>query len=68
VSWGALAFSHRHDPLPGYLTGDDTDGGLMDVHGEALRRLGVESSAQYVIRPDGKRFAEATVSGRDPIK
>lgn len=36
-----------------YLTGDDTDDGLMDVHDEALQRLGVESSAQYVIRPDG---------------
>jgi len=36
-----------------YLTRENTNGALIDVHGEALDRLGVESTAQYVIRPDG---------------
>jgi 2-polyprenyl-6-methoxyphenol hydroxylase-like FAD-dependent oxidoreductase len=36
-----------------YLTREDADEALVDVHGEALDRLGVESTAQYVIRPDG---------------
>jgi 2-polyprenyl-6-methoxyphenol hydroxylase-like FAD-dependent oxidoreductase len=36
-----------------YLTREDADGAVIDVHDEALSRLGVESSAQYVIRPDG---------------
>ena len=36
-----------------YLTREDADGVLVDVHHEALTRLGVERSAQYVIRPDG---------------
>jgi hypothetical protein len=36
-----------------YLTSEGADGVLVDVHHEALTRLGVERSAQYVIRPDG---------------
>ena len=36
-----------------YLTRDESDSALVDVHHEALRRLGVGVSALYVIRPDG---------------
>lgn len=36
-----------------YLTRDNADGALIDVHDEAFLRLGVENTAQYVIRPDG---------------
>jgi 2-polyprenyl-6-methoxyphenol hydroxylase-like FAD-dependent oxidoreductase len=36
-----------------YLTSEAADGVLLDAHHEALTRLGVERSAQYVIRPDG---------------
>jgi hypothetical protein len=36
-----------------HLTSDQSDAVLVDLHHEALRRLGVEVSAQYVIRPDG---------------
>jgi 2-polyprenyl-6-methoxyphenol hydroxylase-like FAD-dependent oxidoreductase len=36
-----------------YLTSEEAHGVLVDVHHEALTRLGVERSAQYVIRPDG---------------
>lgn len=36
-----------------YLTSEEADGALVDLYHEALIRLGVESTAQYVIRPDG---------------
>ena len=36
-----------------HLTSEESDAALVDVHHEALGRLGVEVSAQYVIRPDG---------------
>jgi 2-polyprenyl-6-methoxyphenol hydroxylase-like FAD-dependent oxidoreductase len=36
-----------------HLTSEQSDAALVDVHHEALSRLGVEVSAQYVIRPDG---------------
>lgn len=36
-----------------YLTSEGADRALVDVHHEALTRLGVEDTAQYVIRPDG---------------
>ena len=36
-----------------YLTREPVDGALVDIHDEALTRLGVEDEAQYVIRPDG---------------
>jgi hypothetical protein len=36
-----------------YLTHDDAPEALIDVDGVALARLGVESSGQYLIRPDG---------------
>ena len=36
-----------------YLTTEQAEGSLVDVYGEAFERLGVESTAQYVIRPDG---------------
>jgi hypothetical protein len=36
-----------------YLTSEEAAGAIVDVHREALTRLGVERSAQYVIRPDG---------------
>jgi len=43
---------HEHLAVT-YLTKEHADGLLVDVYGEALQRLGVESTAQYVIRPDG---------------
>ncbi len=36
-----------------HLTSDDVEGALVDCDGEALARLGVETTAQYVVRPDG---------------
>lgn len=36
-----------------YLTRDDTEGALVDQDGEALARLGIETTGQYLIRPDG---------------
>lgn len=36
-----------------FLTSEEADGALVDVEHEALIRLGVENTAQYVIRPDG---------------
>jgi hypothetical protein len=35
------------------LSRDDAEGVLVDVDGDVLAQLGVESTAQYVIRPDG---------------
>jgi hypothetical protein len=37
---------------------------LVDTHGEALRRLGVSGSAQYLIRPDG--YVGFRCAGTDP--
>ena len=36
-----------------YLSRDDAEGVLVDVDGDVLAQLGVENTAQYVIRPDG---------------
>jgi 2-polyprenyl-6-methoxyphenol hydroxylase-like FAD-dependent oxidoreductase len=36
-----------------HLTRDDAQTALVDVQGETLARLGVESAAQYLVRPDG---------------
>lgn len=36
-----------------YLAKEGAGGALLDIHDEALRQLGVESTAQYVVRPDG---------------
>jgi 2-polyprenyl-6-methoxyphenol hydroxylase-like FAD-dependent oxidoreductase len=35
------------------LTSEDTGDAIVDRHQEALARLGVDGSAQYVVRPDG---------------
>src|SRR5262249_15987068 len=35
------------------LTRDESRGVLVDVNGEALRRLGVNDAARYLVRPDG---------------
>ena len=36
-----------------YLTREATPGALHDLDGQALARLGVDGTAQYLIRPDG---------------
>jgi 2-polyprenyl-6-methoxyphenol hydroxylase-like FAD-dependent oxidoreductase len=36
-----------------HLTREVTPGALHDVDGQALRRLGVSGTAQYLVRPDG---------------
>lgn len=36
-----------------YLTRVTTPGSLADVRGEAFARLGVDATAQYLVRPDG---------------
>ena len=36
-----------------YLTRDNSPDALVDVDGEALERLRIESSGQYLVRPDG---------------
>ncbi|HET7219577.1 MAG TPA: hypothetical protein VFJ02_16085, partial [Vicinamibacterales bacterium] len=46
------------DEFPGvfsvtHLTADRSDDALVDGDGTALRLLGVDGAAQYVIRPDG---------------
>jgi 2-polyprenyl-6-methoxyphenol hydroxylase-like FAD-dependent oxidoreductase len=49
-----------------HLTSEESDAALVDVHHEALSRLGVEVSAQYVIRPDchvGFRCAGTDLDG-----
>lgn len=45
ASGGLIAITH--------LTRDNAGGSLVDVEGEALERLGIESSGQYLVRPDG---------------
>jgi 2-polyprenyl-6-methoxyphenol hydroxylase-like FAD-dependent oxidoreductase len=44
--WNALLVVHR-------LCRRSATGDLQDVQGEAFERLGVETSAQYLVRPDG---------------
>jgi hypothetical protein len=44
--YGGLVTVHR-------LSGDAEPGVLHDVEGQALFRLGVDRSAQYLVRPDG---------------
>jgi 2-polyprenyl-6-methoxyphenol hydroxylase-like FAD-dependent oxidoreductase len=36
-----------------YLTREEAPDALVDVDGDALARLGIESSGQYLVRPDG---------------
>jgi 2-polyprenyl-6-methoxyphenol hydroxylase-like FAD-dependent oxidoreductase len=36
-----------------HLTSEEAEGALVDLQGDVLRALGVASTAQYVVRPDG---------------
>ena len=49
------ALRHRYpDTLAvHHLTREATPGALHDLDGQALARLGVDGTAQYLIRPDG---------------
>jgi FAD binding domain len=49
------ALRHRHPDTVAvhHLTREATPGALADPDGQALARLGVDGTAQYLIRPDG---------------
>ncbi len=55
-----------------HLSKDDRDGTLVDEKGTALAMLGVDTTAQYLIRPDGHvafRCAGTDLSGvRDYLR
>jgi hypothetical protein len=36
-----------------HLSRENSEQGLVDPHGQTLAQLGVEQTAQYLIRPDG---------------
>lgn len=49
-----------------HLTRDDSEVDLVDANGEALNRLGIEHTGQYIVRPDGHigyRCAETSLQG-----
>ena len=62
---GELAAHWRAPMVTEYLTPHTSRAVLVDTHGEALRRLGVSRSAQYLIRPDG--YVGFRCAGTDPI-
>lgn len=58
ITWNRIDVTKLAEGFPdvlaiSYLTREISDGGLVDSSGEALRRLGVDGNATYVIRPDG---------------
>jgi 2-polyprenyl-6-methoxyphenol hydroxylase-like FAD-dependent oxidoreductase len=59
-----LAAGWRAPMVREYLTRDASPAALVDTHGEALRRLGVIGSAQYLVRPDG--YVGFRCAGIDP--
>ncbi|MFL5492776.1 MAG: FAD-dependent monooxygenase [Gemmatimonadales bacterium] len=59
-----LASRWRAPVVMDYLTPHASPAALADTHGEALRRLGVRGSAQYLIRPDG--YVGFRCAGTDP--
>jgi 2-polyprenyl-6-methoxyphenol hydroxylase-like FAD-dependent oxidoreductase len=71
AAWNAGGVHQLRDEFRGvlgvtYLTSEDSDEALVDAGSEALRRLGVDGTAQYVIRPDGHvgfRCAGADLAG-----
>ena len=50
--------------LTEYLTPHASPAALVDTYGEALQRLAVRNSAQYLIRPDG--YVGFRCAGTDP--
>jgi hypothetical protein len=52
-SVGELGGRFRGLLVSTHLTRDESDQVLVDPDGEALSRLGVENTAQYLVRPDG---------------
>jgi hypothetical protein len=57
-AWDADCVKRLVDQFPdqlgvAHLTSEDAADALIDVHDEALPLLGVDSTAQYVVRPDG---------------
>jgi hypothetical protein len=49
-----------------HVSREDSEVGLVDPNGEALNRLGIEHTGQYIVRPDGHigyRCAETSLQG-----
>ena len=68
---GQLANLHRRHPATltvHQLTRDAAPRALHDVEGQAFSRLGVENSAQYLIRPDGHIAYRAAGTGLDALQ
>jgi 2-polyprenyl-6-methoxyphenol hydroxylase-like FAD-dependent oxidoreductase len=61
-----LAGNWRAPVVTEYLTPHASPTALVDTHGEALRRLGVSGSAQYLVRPDG--YVGFRCAGTDPTQ
>jgi len=68
---GQLANLHRRHPATltvHQLTRDAAPRALHDFEGQAFSRLGVENSAQYLIRPDGHIAYRAAGTGLDALQ
>jgi hypothetical protein len=61
-----LAGNWRAPVVTAYLTPHASPAALVDTHGEALQRLGVSGSAQYLVRPDG--YVGFRCAGTDPTQ
>lgn len=58
AAWGQEALSALERRFPDllvirHLTSDNSDSALVDYDGEALTRLGIDDTGQYLVRPDG---------------
>jgi 2-polyprenyl-6-methoxyphenol hydroxylase-like FAD-dependent oxidoreductase len=58
AAWKRHLFTGLEDKFPGllvikHLTRENSESALVDHDGEALTRLGVEDTGQYLVRPDG---------------